>query len=537
MSGSTDSTRRRRRFTDNGQTQTLPETKSYEIVGSLNHALTRNIRARARLDYFTDLVTQQLYHQNLYQASRNRRVIEAGVSAAFGSLSTNLLYQRNEIFSSATSSQVYGSTPRVTTTLSPQRLFNAPIYASANVEYAFLPDRTISDGIVVTDTGYTRLDATPTVRVPLSRLTFLSVNTSAAYRTTHYSRSSSVTSQGATIDEPYLRQYMTLRSEVVGPVFTRIWDLQGGAAERLKHVIEPAFTVDFTSRIADYNRTPVVNDYADFVVSGTTRYTYGLTNRVFTRGRTVDNVRGTTREIMTVGLQQTYYSNAQSGGFDSAYQSTYGTRRPVDLSPIALTTRVSPFAAIDTNMRLEYDVSEGAWPADALDRRQCQRGCHVCRGQLQPQSSRSDQPQQLHPGDERAAMAGRPRDGYLQRRLGHRPLVHRQPERDDVVSGSVLRSDGRIPEVQLCSDRDKHRGAIRYTLQFRVHPRRAGHILELLRRPWRPAVERREGTDSQRRQGHAAQAADLYQRQAARADRQQARVVLRDRGHRQRRHS
>jgi hypothetical protein len=193
----------------------------------------------------------------------------------------------------------------------------------------------------------------------MSRLTFLSVNTSAAYRTTHYSRSSTVTSQGATVDEPYLRQYMTLRSEAVGPVFTRIWDLQSGFAERIKHVIEPAFTVDFTSRIAGYTRTPVVSDLSDFVVSGTTRYTYGLTNRVFARGRNVDNVRGQTRELITVGLQQTYYSNPQSGGFDSAYQSTYGTRRPVDLSPIALTTRVAPTAAIDTNMRLEYDVSEG----------------------------------------------------------------------------------------------------------------------------------------------------------------------------------
>ena len=55
---------------------------------SLNHALTRNIRARARLDYFTDLATQQLYHQNLYQASRNRRLIEAGLTAAFGAVSS-----------------------------------------------------------------------------------------------------------------------------------------------------------------------------------------------------------------------------------------------------------------------------------------------------------------------------------------------------------------------------------------------------------------------------------------------------------------
>ena len=128
-----------------------------------------------------------------------------------------------------TSSQVYGSTPRVTTSLSPQRLFNAPIYASANVEYAFLPDRAITDGVVVSDRSYSRLDVSPTVRVPLSRLTFLSVNTSAAYRTTHYSRSAALAlDDSATVDEPYLRQYMTLRSEVVGPVFTRIWDLQGG---------------------------------------------------------------------------------------------------------------------------------------------------------------------------------------------------------------------------------------------------------------------------------------------------------------------
>ena len=85
---------------------------------------------------------------------------------------------------------------------------------------------------------------------------------------------------------------MTLRSDIVGPVFTRIWDLQGGFAERIKHVIEPAFTVDFTSHIENYNRTPVVSDVSDFVVSGATKVTYGLTNRVFARGRTVDNVRG-----------------------------------------------------------------------------------------------------------------------------------------------------------------------------------------------------------------------------------------------------
>jgi hypothetical protein len=234
---------------------------------------------------------------------------------------------------------------------------NAPIYASANAEFAVLPNRSISNGVVVSDQGYSRLDVSPTVRVPLSRLTFLSLNTSAAYRATYYSRSSGPL--GTMLDDAYIRQYSSLRTEVIGPVFNRIWDLQGGFAERLKHVIEPAFTVDFTSTIDDYLRTPSVgSDVADFVVSGSTRVTYGLTNRLFARGRTVDGVRGTTREILTVGLQQTYYSNPLSGGYDGSYQST-SNGRPIDLSPIALTTRVAPAAAFDTNVRVEYDVARG----------------------------------------------------------------------------------------------------------------------------------------------------------------------------------
>ena len=156
------------------------------------------------------------------------------------------------------------------------------------------------------------------------------------------------------------REYFSYRSLTIrtpqydaalGCVRARVhlWELQGGFAERLKHVIEPAFTVDFTSGFRDFARTPSVgNDLADFVVSGSTKVTYGLTNRLFARGRTVDGVRGTTREIVTVGLQQTYYTNPLSAGFDTSYQST-SNRRAADVSPVALLTRVAPTAAIDTN--------------------------------------------------------------------------------------------------------------------------------------------------------------------------------------------
>ena len=86
--------------------------------------------------------------------------------------------------------------------------------------------------------------------------------------------------------------------------------------------------------------------------------TYGLTNRLFARGRTVDNVRGTTRELLTVGLQQTYYTNPQSGGYDSSYQSTLPASRPTcRRSRSRRVMHRQPL--IDTNSRIEYDVTRG----------------------------------------------------------------------------------------------------------------------------------------------------------------------------------
>ena len=122
-------------YTDNGQTSTLPATKSFEISGNMNHTISRNMRARARLEYFSDVTTQQLYYQDVYKATRNNRVIEGGLTAAFGPASTSLLYQRSEYLSGANSSTIYGSTPRVTTSVAPQRIFGSPVYASLNTEY------------------------------------------------------------------------------------------------------------------------------------------------------------------------------------------------------------------------------------------------------------------------------------------------------------------------------------------------------------------------------------------------------------------
>jgi LPS-assembly protein len=344
-------------YSTNGVKTVLPENNSIELTGTATHAFTRTIRGRARLDYFSSIVNQQLYHQNIYMATRRNRLIEGGITAALGVLSTSVLYQRNEIFNNATDTQVIGSTPRISASVAPQRFFRSPVYGSVNAEYAYLPYRSLRSAVVESDSSLSRFDVSPTVRAPLSRLTYLSVNTSAIYRTTYYSRSAVRSSQN-TESAAYLRQYAGFRADVVGPVFTRIWDLADDSfADRLKHVIEPSVSGDFTSPISSYQRAPVLSDASDFVVSGSSRITYGLTNRLFYRGHPVDGQRGQTREFVTVGLQQTYYSNSESSQYDNTYQSAYGYRRRLDLSPLALTVRVSPSSGFDGNGRVEYDVS------------------------------------------------------------------------------------------------------------------------------------------------------------------------------------
>jgi hypothetical protein len=343
-------------YTDNNTVSVVPPSTSYKLTAGMTQTLGPRLRARARVDFFTDIITQQLYQQNVAYATQPFRVIEGGISAGLGRMSTSVQYLRNELFSNQENSTVYGSTPRVLASVAPQMLFGKPLYGSVNAEYAYLPYRSLRNGEITLDRSLGRMDLAPQLRVPLSRLTYLSVNTSATARTTYYTRS--VAADGLMIPEGLVRQFMTTRTDVIGPVLTRIWDTpESRSTERMKHVIEPVFTLDYTTDIDNQNSVPQLSDISDFIVGGATRFTYGLNNRFFYRGRPREGGRGTTREFVTVGVQQTYYSNALASRYDATYVSTSGRQNLVDLSPVALIARVSPSGVLDANARLEYDVS------------------------------------------------------------------------------------------------------------------------------------------------------------------------------------
>jgi hypothetical protein len=199
------------------------------------------------------------------------------------------------------------------------------------------------------------MDIAPALRVPLSQLSYLSVTTNAAYRNTYFSRS--VDASGALVPEPVTRQYLSLQTDIIGPVFSKIWDTPDSRySDRMKHVIEPAFSLEYISEIGNQARVPIT-DSSIVAVGGAWKFTYGLMNRLLARTRGSGDARGSAREVLTLGVQQTYYTNPETSRFDTSYGSYSGRPRPVDLSPIAVTARVSPTPAVDATARLEYDVA------------------------------------------------------------------------------------------------------------------------------------------------------------------------------------
>lgn len=342
-------------FRQSGTVAILPAQSSYQFSGTGRQAIGTSVRLHQRLDYTSSLVTQQLYQQNLYQASNATRTIETGLAGTWGGLTTSALFQRTETFTGADTSQLYGGTPRVTASIAPQRLFGLPVYGSVTNDFGYLPNRQITNGTVTSDRSLARLDVLPTLRAALSRLSFLTFNTSLSYRTTYYSRSADLA--GRVTEESVTRRYISLRSDVVGPVLSKIWDTPGsGFSERMKHLIEPTFALEYVPTISNSAGIPTLTDSTDVIPGGATRLTYGVNNRLLYRARTLDGSAGSTIQFLTVGVQQTFYLTPNASLNDTQYVSSSFRPKAVDVSDVAFNVKVTPSARFDSTTRLEYNL-------------------------------------------------------------------------------------------------------------------------------------------------------------------------------------
>ncbi|MGH9173488.1 MAG: putative LPS assembly protein LptD, partial [Vicinamibacterales bacterium] len=210
---------------------TTPARRSYEIRGEASQPLPAGIRARTRIDYFSDLTTQQLYNTNIYEASRRQRTIEGSVTGAWSGVSVTSTFRQSELFSTQTDSIVNGYTPSITANLSSKRLGVLPLYVAFNSEASrilYLERSAAAE----TDKSLGRFDIAPTIRAALTTWPFLSVNGTAAYRHTYFSESKDAS--GMQVPVPLSRRYFDLRADLTGPVFSKVFTPNNRLADRLK---------------------------------------------------------------------------------------------------------------------------------------------------------------------------------------------------------------------------------------------------------------------------------------------------------------
>jgi LPS-assembly protein len=337
-----------------------PERRSAKYTGSLSQGLPIGLTGRMRIEYFTDVTVQQLYNNNFFDASRSTRTIGGGVAGAWKGLAVNGNFQRTEYFLTQSDSEIQGTAPGLSISYSGRKLGPLPIYASINAEGGHqLYIR--KSALLTQDLSLSKADLSPSLRAPLSTLPYLQVNTTVAYRTTYFSES--LDDAGRQVDVPVTRTYGDLRADVIGPVFSKVFT--PSADNRLKHVIEPAFSAQRTTSIASQNRFPTTAGGGyDTIIGGSTRYSYGLANRLLVRkiAGPGEPQAGAPREWLNVSVRQSYYTDARASQFDPSYSYGYLFRPPSPFSPISLVARGTPIDPVVVDFRMEYDPT-----FDALD--------------------------------------------------------------------------------------------------------------------------------------------------------------------------
>ncbi|MBA3638553.1 MAG: hypothetical protein M3541_17640 [Acidobacteriota bacterium] len=324
-----------------------PAQRSYTLNGSLSQALGNGWRAQANANYFSSLATQQRYQQDVYQATTRQRNFDATLTGSWAEYTLSARAEQRDYFDNNDTLTRTGSLPRINVSRAERPIGGSPIYFGANGEYVNILRSTRRDDLELTNQGLTRMDFAPTVRFPIAPWPFLSASGSVAWRGTYWTESRDAA--GRQVQESIGRQYFDLAMQMRGPSFNRIFNTPGnGFAEKFKHSIEPTLSIQRTTAIEEFANI-VQLESGDYTVGNVTRFTYGIDNILYAK-------KESSREIVRVGVSQTYYTDENAAQYDRNYQSSYSEQAaPTKFSAVRVTTRVTPSDRFQGEFRTEWD--------------------------------------------------------------------------------------------------------------------------------------------------------------------------------------
>jgi LPS-assembly protein len=343
--------------------ETAPS-RSFEIRGSANQLLPGNLHARANVNYFSSIVTSQTFNTNIYDASRNNRTFGGNLVGGWGTYTMNATMDHSEYFYNLTDSALSGSWPRVAFSRNERPLFGSALYFSGSTEYAHLlrDSRSVDSTTNITtdiNSSVNRVDVSPQIRYPFKKWQWFTVNSTVNWHDTYYSRIETPLDPTGAIpqtmtDESLNRTVFSVQSQIVGPVFNRIWDTPGnGYAEKFKHSVEPYVTVQYTSPVADFQRIVQFDGIDNYV--GGTRFNYGINNRFYAKRQITPGAPAQSREIVDVEITQSYYTDQRASLLDQQFPTTYGSTAASHFSAISLNVRAMPTNEINATVRADFD--------------------------------------------------------------------------------------------------------------------------------------------------------------------------------------
>jgi LPS-assembly protein len=348
---------------DDGTTQTIEAGHPYEIHGNATQFFPGGIRARGRVDYFSNITENQSFNMNYTNAFTNQRSFGGNAIGAWGSYSMNATVDHTEYFSSTTASATTGSSPKIAFNRNERLIPGTPLYFSAAAEYASLL-RNGEDTDPAHASSYsqdvTRLDFNPQIRFPFKTWQWFTVNSTLGWRDTFYTRSLEKdpvtgTTSASAVDKPLDRRFFTMQAQLVGPVFNRIWDTPNlEYAEKFKHTVEPFLNIVRTSAIDNFDRIILI-DGTDYIVGGNTQLTYGVNNRFYAKRPSVAGQRSQPREILDISVTQSHYSQSQASQYDIQYTTSSNTIAASNFSPILITVRGMPTNELNAQSSIEID--------------------------------------------------------------------------------------------------------------------------------------------------------------------------------------
>jgi LPS-assembly protein len=326
--------------------------RTVDMVASMTQRLPGNWQMRGNVNFANNLTARQLLQQDVSVATNITRYAGVNVQGQAGRIRLSGEAYVNDIFTdinSSTSATRTGRAPTIRAEYPAAPIGSSRVYFGVASELASIV-RQDAIGDPATNRGLMRFDATPTLRTPIGSLPYLNVTATVGLRFTYWNEQ--LDAQGAQIEDPLNRQLLDMTVDVVGPTLNRIFDTAGsGYASRWKHVIQPTLSVNRKTSFDGFNRV-VRNDSVDTIVGGMTTYTYGLRNSLFAKRRH-GAVPGQAQEVASVTLQQTYYSDATGGLYDTSYQ---GRGAVGSFSPLSIQTNVQPTQQLSMQGTVQYDT-------------------------------------------------------------------------------------------------------------------------------------------------------------------------------------